>query len=156
MACSSLDPWGRLNRSSPDRSSCLLRQNANVGHDVLHFSIGELAAPRMHRAEDNAVFDRTKEFFIGFQERLKALKISRRNFQGSGVGSIAPTSRAMTVLAVTVIHSFPAPTVGWIVLSVQTGCRGTAEDEDAEEACCKEPKSSEPLRSCQHGANSFS
>ena len=38
-------------------SLCLLRQQANVRHDVLHFSVGEPAAPRMHRTEDDAVLD---------------------------------------------------------------------------------------------------
>ena len=35
----------------------LLRQKTNVRHEVLHFSIGELATPRMHRAVDDAVLD---------------------------------------------------------------------------------------------------
>ena len=41
-------------------SSCLLGQKANVCHDVLHFSVSELAAPGMHRAEDNTVLDRSQ------------------------------------------------------------------------------------------------
>lgn len=35
----------------------LLRQHTDVRHDVLHFSIGELTTPRMHRAVDDAVLD---------------------------------------------------------------------------------------------------
>lgn len=39
------------------RSLSLLRQEANVRQYVLHFSIGELPTPRMHRTEDDAVLD---------------------------------------------------------------------------------------------------
>ena len=35
----------------------LLRQHTDVRHDVLHFPVGELASPRMHRAEDDAMLD---------------------------------------------------------------------------------------------------
>jgi hypothetical protein len=35
----------------------------------------------MHRTEDDAVLDGSQEFLIGFQERLKSLKIARRHFQ---------------------------------------------------------------------------
>jgi hypothetical protein len=67
--------------TSSGQSSCLLRQEANVGHDVLHFSVGELPSPGMHGAEDNAVLDGSQQLIIGLQERLKSLKIGRRDFQ---------------------------------------------------------------------------
>jgi hypothetical protein len=49
-------------RSFPERvtSLSLLRQEADVSQHILHFSVGELPSPRMHRAEDDAVFDRTQ------------------------------------------------------------------------------------------------
>jgi hypothetical protein len=35
----------------------------------------------MHGAEDNAVLDGSQQLIIGLQERLKSLKIGRRDFQ---------------------------------------------------------------------------
>jgi hypothetical protein len=39
------------------RSPPSLGQKTNVRYDVLHFSVGESAAPRMHRTENDAVLD---------------------------------------------------------------------------------------------------
>lgn len=46
------------------RSLPLLRQEANVGQYVLHFSISELPTPRMHRTEDDTVLDGSQELLI--------------------------------------------------------------------------------------------
>ena len=47
----------RDTRDGQVMSSRMLRQQANVRYDVLHFSVGELAAPGMHRTEDDSVLD---------------------------------------------------------------------------------------------------
>ncbi len=41
-------------------SLSLLRQETNVRQHVLHFSVGELPPPGMHRAEDDPVLDRSQ------------------------------------------------------------------------------------------------
>lgn len=35
----------------------LLGQQADIGHHVLHLTVRQLSAPRMHGAEDDSVFD---------------------------------------------------------------------------------------------------
>jgi hypothetical protein len=62
------------------KSLPLLRQEANVRQHVLHFSIGELPAPRMHRTEDDAMLDGPQELLIGLQKRPEAVKVRRLNF----------------------------------------------------------------------------
>lgn len=115
--------YGKQNRSITlvDRLLPLLRQKANVRHGVLHFSVGELAAPGMHRAEDHTMFDGSQQLFIGFQERPEALKIGRWHFQGSGGRSIASTARSMAALTIPLVHGFPARMVWRIVLGVYGG-----------------------------------
>lgn len=46
------------------RSWSLLRQEADISQDVLHFPIGQLSSPGMHRAEDDAVLDRSQQLLI--------------------------------------------------------------------------------------------
>jgi hypothetical protein len=73
----------------------------------------------MHRTEDDTVLDGPQQLLIGFQERLKSLKISRGDFQRSGDRSIASTLWPMAALTMALVHGFPACTVRRIVLSVE-------------------------------------
>jgi hypothetical protein len=123
------DSTGHQIVKSSGQSPRLLRQKANVRHDVLHFAVGELAAPRMHRAEDNAVLNRPQQFFIGFQERSESLKISRGDFQRSGARSIASTGKTVAILTVALIYRFPACDIRRIVLRKGSRYGGRAHGE---------------------------
>ncbi len=116
----------------------LLRQHTDIRHDVLHFPVGELASPRMHRAEDDAMLDGPQQFLIGFQERLEPLKICRWDFQRNGAWAITPAGLAVTVLTIVFKHGFPTLTVGRIVLRVRGGYSQTVQNTEAHEPCGKE------------------
>src|SRR6185436_3710026 len=84
----------------------LLGQQADVGHHVLHFSVCQLTSPRMHRAEDDPVFNGPQQFFVGFQKGRKTVEVGRRDPEGLCVRSIPPTSDTVAVLAIALIHAF--------------------------------------------------
>ena len=63
----------------PGILSALLHEQADVGQHVLPFRFGQLPLPGMHRAEDDAVLDRSEQFLVGLEEGLEPVEIGRRN-----------------------------------------------------------------------------
>jgi hypothetical protein len=73
----------------------------------------------MHGAEDDPMFDGPQQFFVGFQEGLKTVKIGWCDLESRRVRSIPPTSDTMAALAIALIDGFAACDIGRITLRVK-------------------------------------
>jgi hypothetical protein len=62
----------------------------------------------MHRAEYNAVLDRSEQLLVRFEEGFESVEVGRRDPQGGGIGAVTPSARAMTAEAVSLIDGFPS------------------------------------------------
>ena len=65
------------------------------------------------------VLDGPQQFFVGFQERRETVEIGRRHLEGLRVRSIPPASDTVTLLAMALIHGFPARGISGIILRVE-------------------------------------
>ena len=82
----------------------------------------------MHGAEDDPVFNRPQEFFVGFQKGRKAVKIGRCHLEDLPVRSIPPASDTVAGLAMALIYGFPACGIGGIILGVEERSEQEADD----------------------------
>lgn len=97
-------------------SFALLGEQPYIGQHINHLALGQVAGPGMHGTEDDPVFDRAQQLFVGFQEGPKQMKVGGGNSERCSGGAVSPAGLAVAGCAVVLIQRFASVQVGGKIL----------------------------------------